>query len=122
MRITRQNTTGLVIDIQERLFPVMDEKENLLRNCQLLINGLIQLHVPLVVTQQYTRGLGDTIDELKSIIPDFNFIEKREFSCCDEPSVVEKLKSLETKKRIDLRHRISCVCFADCNRFKRKRL
>ncbi|HZH72686.1 MAG TPA: isochorismatase family protein [Mariniphaga sp.] len=92
MRITRQNTVGLIVDFQERLFPVMWEKDQLLRNCQLLINGLVQLNLPLVVTQQYTRGLGETLDEIKSIIPDFNYIEKREFSCCDEPQVVAKLR------------------------------
>jgi hypothetical protein len=40
MRITRQNTTGLVVDIQERLFPVMWEKEKLIKNCRLLLQGL----------------------------------------------------------------------------------
>ncbi len=92
MRITRQNTSGLVIDIQERLFPVMWEKEKLLKNCQLLIRGLSGLGLPVTVTQQYTRGLGDTIEGVKSVFTDFNFIEKREFSCCDEPLVIEKLK------------------------------
>ena len=94
MRITRQNTTGLIIDIQERLFPVMWEKENLLKNCQVLIQGLSLLNLPVLATQQYTRGLGETIGEIKSILPEFTYIEKREFSCCDEPAVVKKLTEL----------------------------
>ena len=100
MRITKENTIGLIIDIQERLFPAMDEKEILLKNCGILIQGLIELKLPLIVTQQYTKGLGDTIQEIKSVIPDFNFIEKRDFSCCDEPSVIEKLKELKVKNII----------------------
>lgn len=97
MRITRENTAALIIDIQERLFPVMWEKEKLLKNCQLLIQGLTELGLPVTVTQQYTRGLGETIEGIKSVLPEFNFIEKREFSCCDEPSVVEKLKEVNAK-------------------------
>jgi nicotinamidase-related amidase len=92
MRILKEKTAGLVIDIQERLFPVMNEKENLLKNCEILIAGLVELSVPTIVTQQYTKGLGGTLPEIKSLIPDFNFIEKRDFSCCDELSVIEKLK------------------------------
>ena len=43
MRITNEDTVGLIIDIQERLFQVMNEKENLLRNCRILIQGLNEL-------------------------------------------------------------------------------
>ncbi len=97
MRITRHNTSALIIDIQERLFPVMWEKEKLLKNCQLFIRGVLQLGIPVTVTQQYTRGLGETIEGIKNVFPEFNFIEKREFSCCDEPSVIEKLKKEQAK-------------------------
>lgn len=100
MRITKENTTGLIIDIQERLFPVMYEKEKLLKNCRMLTEGLATLGIPLVITQQYTKGLGETIPEIRSIIPTFNYFEKRDFSCCDEPSVREKLKQLETQNVI----------------------
>lgn len=97
MRITRQNTSALIIDIQERLFPVMWQKEKLVKNCRLLIQGLSELGLPITVTQQYSRGLGETIDAVKSVLPGFEYIEKREFSCCDEPSVIEKLKQQQAK-------------------------
>ncbi len=100
MRITKENTAGLVIDIQERLFPVMWEKEKFLSNCKIMIQGLQELNIPLIVTQQYTKGLGETLSEIKSKIPDFGYIEKREFSCCDEPTVVEKIKQLKAKNII----------------------
>lgn len=97
MRITRQNSAGLVVDIQERLFPVMWEKEKLLTNCLLLIRGLHALNLPVVVTQQYTRGLGETIPEIQSALPEFSYIEKRDFSCGDEPAVVSKLEDTGVK-------------------------
>ena len=91
MRILRENTIGLVIDIQERLVPAMEESEQFVENCSKLIQGLQILGLPLLVTQQYTKGLGETIGEIKSLIPDFQYIEKKDFSCLDEPVFAEKL-------------------------------
>ncbi|MDR2910297.1 MAG: isochorismatase family protein [Bacteroidales bacterium] len=92
MRIIKEKTAAFVIDIQERLFPVMYKKENLLKNCEILIEALVELSVPLIVTQQYTKGLGETIPEIRSHIPNFNYTEKHDFSCCGELSIIERLK------------------------------
>jgi len=93
MRILKENTIGLVIDLQERLVPVMEEKELLIENCSTLIKGLQILGLPILVTQQYTKGLGDTISEIKSVFNDFQFVEKKDFSCFDEIVFVEKLSN-----------------------------
>jgi nicotinamidase-related amidase len=97
MRIEKEHTIGLIIDIQERLFPAMAEKEEFLRNCGILINGLQELAIPLLATQQYTKGLGETLPEVTSIISSFDPIEKTSFSCYDEPVFVGKLESLTVK-------------------------
>lgn len=85
MRIKKENCTGLVIDIQEKLLPVMAGKEQLIANCQKLVKGLQTLHIPIVVTQQYTKGLGGTVNELSDLFDPFEFVEKSSFSCMDEP-------------------------------------
>lgn len=100
MRITTENTIGMIIDIQERLFPVMFEKEKLLGNCLTLIQGLSELNVPFIVSQQYTKGLGETLPEIKSAIQDFKYYEKRDFSCCDELHIVERIHKLGAKNII----------------------
>ncbi len=100
MRITKENTIGLVIDFQERLFPVMIDNEKLLKNCQVLIRGLQTLKIQVIVTQQYSKGLGETVEGIKSVIQDFDFIEKRDFSCCDEPVFSEKLKAMRANNVI----------------------
>lgn len=91
MRILKEHTIGLVIDIQERLVPVMEESELLIGNCRKLIQGLQLLELPLLITQQYTRGLGETVNEIKTVIKDFQYIEKKDFSCMDEPVFAENL-------------------------------
>ena len=68
MRILREKTAGLIIDIQERLYPHMHENEALARNTGVLINGMKVLGLPLLVTQQYTRGLGPTIPGLLEMV------------------------------------------------------
>jgi nicotinamidase-related amidase len=85
MRILKDNCSGLVIDLQNRLFPVVAEKELLLANCQKLILGLALLGIPTMATQQYSKGLGDTLEEIKNLTGSFEFIEKSSFSCLDEP-------------------------------------
>jgi nicotinamidase-related amidase len=97
MRILKIYTAGLVIDIQERLFPVMSGKEQLLTNCITLVRGLQIIGIPLMVTQQYTKGLGETIPEITFEIQNFSYIEKRDFSCCGEPEVLNRLKELSIK-------------------------
>lgn len=91
MRIRRENTIAVAIDIQERLFPVMHEKERLLQNCGILLKGLKELEVPLVVSQQYTKGLGPTLAEIQEIISDFTYLDKTEFSCCDAPEIMDQI-------------------------------
>ncbi|MDP2335778.1 MAG: hydrolase [Bacteroidota bacterium] len=91
MRILKEYTIGLVIDIQERLIPVIEESEQLIENCIKLIQGFQILGLPFLVTQQYTKGLGETVGEIKAAIKDFQYIEKKDFSCYDEPVVAEKL-------------------------------
>lgn len=91
MRIKRENCTALVIDIQDKLFPVVSENEALLANCLKLLEGLSTLGIPTVFTQQYTKGLGATIPEISSLYQSFSHIEKSTFSCMDEPAYTNYL-------------------------------
>lgn len=100
MRILREQTACLVIDIQERLVPVMYEKEALIKSSEILIQGLQALGIPMHITQQYTKGLGHTVPEISSLVNDFSFIEKRDFSCCGEPEVMMQLNMTGAKNII----------------------
>jgi nicotinamidase-related amidase len=93
-----ENTVLLLIDFQERLFPVMYEKEKLLRNVLKLIKGIQVLEVPVIVTEQYPKGLGPTIPEIKELLPGVKPVEKTCFSCCDEPAFGEALGVLKRKQ------------------------
>ncbi|KAA3595967.1 MAG: hydrolase [Calditrichaeota bacterium] len=82
-----KNSTALVIiDVQERLMNVIFEKEKLIQNLVKLIEGAKVLGLPIIWTEQYPKGLGETIPELKSILEEIKPIEKIHFSCCGEPN------------------------------------
>lgn len=100
MRIEKENCVGLIIDIQERLVPVMTGKDKFLSNTMRLILGLQELEIPLLATQQYTKGLGETLIEISTLINHFKPIEKTSFSCYDEPIFVDALEKLNLKNVI----------------------
>lgn len=99
MRIERENSAGLVIDIQGRLFPHMDQNEALLRKCITLIQGLKVLEVPLVITEQYPKGLGATVEDIAKLVAGDPLVEKLSFSCCDEPAVLQTVP-IQNRKTI----------------------
>lgn len=97
MRITRDNSSAIVIDIQERLFPHMYEREALERNVLILMKGLNLLNIPLLVTEQYSKGLGNTIPAITENMGITEPIEKISFSCCDESRFLKELNMLNKK-------------------------
>ena len=81
-RPLRQEDCALaVIDIQEKLLPPIYEKERLVRNAQLLVRLANILHLPVIVSTQYEKGLGQTVAEISSLLPDVKPVDKLEFGC-----------------------------------------
>lgn len=90
--IRKQHTALLVVDVQEKLVNVMHERESLVDKLDRLIRGVRVLQLPVLLTEQYPRGLGPTIAELGEILDPYSPIEKREFSCCDNVEFVAALE------------------------------
>ena len=91
MRIHKEKTALLIIDLQERIFPAIHEHEILIRNVPILIEGIKHLQIPVFVTEQYVKGLGPTVPEIARHIEGVERIEKATFSCCDEPRFMLEL-------------------------------
>jgi isochorismate hydrolase len=63
------------------------------------IRGFMALGVPVLVTEQYPRGLGKTAEEITLTLPtDFEIVEKTSFSCCGEPAFVQRLQDAGVKQ------------------------
>jgi len=88
----------VVIDIQEKLLPPIFNKQALVKNSRLLIRLAKILCIPLVVTTQYKKGLGDTVPEIASLLADVPAFDKMEFSCFGSDDFRTRLKSLPGRR------------------------
>jgi nicotinamidase-related amidase len=71
----------IVVDMQQKLLPPIWEKERLVRNTQLLIRLAGILKIPAIVTTQYAKGLGQTVPDIASMLPNTPPVDKLMFSC-----------------------------------------
>ena len=76
-----ENTVFLVVDFQERLMPAINGSDEILRRSAAFIKGMKLLDVPIIVTQQYTKGLGPTVPQISEALGEFEPVEKVTFSC-----------------------------------------
>lgn len=80
MLINAQDSTLLIIDIQERLFPAIEGHSEVADHSAWLIQVAQRVGVPVVLTEQYSKGLGPTIAKLREGMADEAIIEKLHFS------------------------------------------
>ncbi len=84
----------IVVDIQGKLLTGIWQKEQLVRNSQLLIRLAGILKIPAIVTTQYAKGLGGTVPEIASLLPEREPIDKQMFSCFGSDVFCSVLKRL----------------------------
>jgi len=90
----RDKAVLVVVDIQERLMAAMDKREKLYRNSITMIEAAKVLGLPIVVTEQYPKGLGPTVSEIRGVLPSYSPIEKITFGCCGEERFMQEMKSV----------------------------
>ena len=89
-----ENCALLVIDIQEKLLPPIHERERLVRNSQLLIRLAKILHMPVIASTQYAKGLGNTVPDVASLLPNGDVVDKVQFSCFGSDVFCSLVKNL----------------------------
>lgn len=102
MKTTRQqffldasDSVLVVIDVQDRLCKAMDEQvlARLTANIVILLESAAELQLPVVMTEQYVKGLGETLAELKEKMPAAPRLEKMSFSCCGCSDFVDQIRT-----------------------------
>lgn len=101
----------LVIDIQQRLAGAMPDKvlQSVIRHTGLLLKAAGLLDIPVVSTEQYPKGLGDTLDDIQQHINNDTRIEKTCFSCCGATGFEPALSKI-CRKQVILIGMESHVC------------
>ncbi len=98
--LDKNDVVLLIIDMQDKLESVMKMRDHVVKNCLHLIELAKMQNIPIVVTEQYPRGLGRTVPEIQAALPNYKPIEKVSFNCCAEPAFLTEIKKQGKKKVI----------------------
>lgn len=90
--LDRNRATLLVVDIQEKILSVMTNPEEVVAESVKLIKGFQLLDCPIFITEQYPKGLGPTVKEVKDAIGETGIPEKMTFSCCGAPDLLTQIR------------------------------
>jgi len=90
----------MVIDIQDRLAQVMNNREAVITNTVNLIELAKIYKIPIVLTEQYPKGLGNTVKEIRDVLHEYKPYEKLAFDCCLEDSILSRIKDLSRSQII----------------------
>lgn len=97
--INSNDTLLLMIDIQDRLFQAMEiDSQNLLKkNGATLLNTAAEFNIPLIISEQYRKGLGETIPELRPLAGEYENLEKIHFDCMKNDEIKNAIHKTNKK-------------------------
>ena len=81
----------LVIDVQDRLLPVMANPAAVARNTGILLQAARELDVPVIASEQYPKGIGATVADVGAHLPEGAVSEKLHFSCLGDSALAQRL-------------------------------
>ena len=96
--LRKDDTLLVIVDIQTKLLNVMFERERLISSCRKLIEACGLLEIPMVMTEQYPKGMGSTDPQILEVLGDERAIEKLSFSCCGVSDFNQKIGDLGKKQ------------------------
>lgn len=91
MMLTPENTALVLVDVQEKLFALMHEKDRLQDKLERLVKGAIALDVPIVWVEQIPEKMGPTIEPLRILLDDQVPIRKTSFSAWGQEAFVHRI-------------------------------
>ncbi len=94
MKLDRSRAVLAVIDVQEAFRPAVLDFEQVARNAGVLVQGARRMGVPVLVTEQYPKGLGKTVPEVADHLDGVEPLEKVCFSAVDAPGFHSTIKGL----------------------------
>jgi nicotinamidase-related amidase len=107
-----ERTALVVVDLQEKLLPAIANRERVLRNSVLLLRLAEVLALPVVLTTQYSRGLGPTVPEVLAAAPGVAPLDKVSFGCFGSPEFLDRLKDLGSRDQLVVAGIESHICVA----------
>ncbi len=96
--LSRKSTALVIVDIQEDLARVMEERFQVIDNVTRLVKGFQILGLPMFPMEQYPKGLGRTVEQVRALLEDHDIVEKKSFSILLVPSMLEGLRKSNIKQ------------------------
>lgn len=100
MLIDSATSSLILVDLQARLAPAISGRDEVIRNVRLLLRAAARLDIPMILTEQYPRGLGTTLPEIAALAPDATRVEKVTFSSLDEPAFATQFKAFGRRQAV----------------------
>lgn len=94
MLLNSERSCLLIVDVQQKLLPAVHEPKTLVENCAWLMGVADIVAVPILVSEQYPKGLGPTVPELRDLVPEDAIMEKVHFSCGAAPDCKTRIDTL----------------------------
>lgn len=95
--LKKEGCVLVVVDIQEKLLPAIHEFASVLDRSVKMVTAAKALSVPILFTQQYSKGLGATHLALTELLPEISHLEKTTFNCFGAPGFDKMLEKLDAK-------------------------
>ena len=93
--LARDDSVLVVIDVQEGYRSVLFEYERVASAVARMVQGAVTLGIPLLVTEQYPKGVGHTVAEVGGYFPaGTEAIQKMSMSCCGGDAFMAALTKL----------------------------
>ncbi|MBK8223348.1 MAG: hydrolase [Candidatus Obscuribacter sp.] len=90
----------VVVDVQERFASHIDGFEGLVKNIVIMLKAASILGLPVIITEQYVKGLGPTVSVIKDAAPEASYFEKNCFPVTGADGFMEHLKNLQSVKQV----------------------
>jgi nicotinamidase-related amidase len=111
-RLEADRSALVVVDLQEKLLPVIQSREEVLRNALLLLRLAGTLGIPVILTTQYAKGLGPTVEEVRAAAPGVVPLDKVSFGCFGDEVFRSRLEDIGGRDQLVVAGIEAHICVA----------
>ena len=88
----------MVVDIQEAFINHIPDLDHIIQRSCIMVQAAQLLEIPVIVTEQYPKGLGRTLKPLQNVLGDITYYDKVTFSSCMDNKISQTLLSYNRKQ------------------------
>lgn len=117
--LRRDDAVMVIIDVQQKLLAAMHNNQEILTTACKLVEFAEIVNIPIVVTEQYPKGLGSTVPEIKNLIDGFSPIEKLSFSATACEDFMNRIEKYSQVMLVGIETHV-CICQTALNLVEKK--